>query len=498
MFEKKMLIYVSDIFLLLPEVYFLASILSLLWLSVSYSSNNSSIGKLLSIQVGSLFSGILVVTLVLYSNMSIITYVLFNNNSFISDPLSKFFIYFAIFGVLIHIMLGLHFVKVNNLNAFELFFIFGFVLFGFILLSISNDFLGMYMGIEMQSLGLYILATLKQGSIFATEAGLKYFVLGAFASCLLILGIAIVYSFTGLMTFTEINIFLLNLYEKDIFYQGLFIGLLLIFVSLLFKVGGAPFHVWVPDVYEGIATIITGFFAIVPKIVIFGIILKINMCLGEFFFLEFAYIFLISGCLSLGIGIVGAIYQDTWKRMMSYSAIGQTGFLLLVVSLATADGVISMIFYCIVYTIISLNIFTSLLQLQQDKHRGGLKWIKNLGYVYKINDILCINLIVSLFSLAGIPPFSGFYSKFYVFLALVQQDYLVIAAYAILLSGVGNGYILVIVRNFMFSTNKRKSYEVLEVNLFSGMLIMYTGVLNIIFLFICDDLHYICSSIIMQ
>lgn len=490
--------YINDIYLVVPEIYFLGSILSLLWISVGYSINNRTIGKLLSVQVGSLVIGIILVTVLLYSNIGLLTYVVFKNNGFNNDIINKFFLYFGLVGTLSIVLLGINFVKINNLNAYELFFIFMFVLFGFILLSLSNDFLTLYMGLEMQSLGLYILATLKQGSIFATEAGLKYFVLGAFSSCLLILGIAIIYSFTGLLTFSELNLFIVQLYEKEFFYQGFFIGILLFFVSLLFKVGGAPFHVWLPDVYEGVATLITGFFAVVPKVIIFGVILKINMILGEFFLIEFKFIFIISSFLSFFIGTVGALYQESLKRMLSYSAIGHTGFILLVISLGTIEGLISTLFYCVIYSIISINIFASLLQVQQLQNRGTLKCVKNFGYIYKINELLGLNLIISLFSLGGIPPFSGFFSKFYVFLATVQQEYFFIAFYAIFCSVIGNGYILKIIRNIMFLKVFKKYYLIHDVTTIGGNLIMYSGIFNFFFIFFCVELHYVCSNIVMS
>ena len=316
----------------------------------------------------------------------------------------------------------------------------------------------MYMGVELQSLGLYILATLKQNSIYATEAGLKYFVLGAFASCILILGISIIYSFTGLINFSEISLFLLNVESTDVFYKGIFLGMLFIFVSFIFKVGGAPFHVWLPDVYEGVSTLVTTLFALVPKIVIFNLMLKISSMLGQFFVIEFQYIFIFTSFLSILVGSIGALYQTTIKRLLSYSAIGHTGFILLVLSISTLQGIASLVFYIIVYYFITLNIFTIILQLQQRNGIGSIKYINNFNFIYKTNKMLGISLVIIFFSIAGIPPFSGFFSKLFVFLAAIQQQYFFIAFYTIFLSVIASVYYLKVIRNIMISKVIKKYF----------------------------------------
>ncbi len=265
------MILINDIFLLIPEIYLLCSVLLMIWLTVTYTNNSISIGKLLGIQVGIISLSIIFLTFFMYYNINTINYYLFSNNLY-SSSLDKIFLYLVLFGIFNIILLSLNYIKINTLNVYELFIIILLILLGFITLLFSNDFLSMYMGIELQSLGLYILATLKQNSIYATEAGLKYFILGALSSCLLILGISIIYSFTGVLIFNELNLFL---YNSEQFYYIVLIGFILVLISLFFKIGSAPFHIWLPDVYEGVATLITAFFAIIPKIVIFNLILKI-------------------------------------------------------------------------------------------------------------------------------------------------------------------------------------------------------------------------------
>lgn len=488
------MVLINDGFLLIPEIYLLISVLLLIWISVSYTNNNITIGKLLGIQVGIISLSIIFLSFIMYYNINNINYFLFSNNLF-SSNLDKLFLYLVLFGIFNIILLSINYIKINSLNVYELFIILLLILLGFITLLYSNDFLSLYMGIELQSLGLYILATLKQNSIYATEAGLKYFILGALASCLLILGISIIYSFTGLFIFNELNLFLYNINE---FYYIIFIGFLLVLISFLFKIGSVPFHIWLPDVYEGVATIITAFFALVPKIVIFNLIIKIIFIIKNYVQLEINNILVISSILSIIVGSIGAIYQVTLKRLLSYSAIGHTGFLLLSNSIFNIEGFISFIFYIIIYIIITLNIFSIILQIQQKSLGTSIKYINNLINIYKNNIILGSSFILVLFALAGIPPLSGFFSKLYLFIALLIKGNLFIAFIVILLSVIGSVYYLKIIRNIIFLKEKKKNYLLYNLTTSGSYIIMYAIIFNIFFMIIGNNLIYLCYNLSLK
>jgi NADH-quinone oxidoreductase subunit N len=449
------MLFLNEFYFLLPECYLLYSILSLIWLSVIYTTDIITIGKLLSIQIGILCLSVLGMLLLLSINSYELQYLIINN-SLIINKFSKVFVLLIVVGLTVIINLALFYIKNNNLKVAELFLIFLIILLGFIILVYANDFIIMYMGIELQSLGLYILATLKQNSIYATEAGLKYFVLGSVASCLLILGISIIYSFTGLNTFIEINLFFQNNYTLDLINIGTFIGFLLVLISLLFKIGSAPFHIWLPDVYEGVSTIITTFFALIPKLVIFTLIIKLFFIIQDLFILEFNYLMLVSSILSIIIGSIGALYQKTIKRLLSYSAINHTGFILLGITIGNLEGLVSVFFYLIIYYLIIISIFSIVLQIQQKENGFIIKYINNLVYIYNNNKILGISLILIFFTLAGIPPLSGFFSKLYLFLALLNQQYILIALIVSLFSVIGCVYYLKIIRNIIFLKKKKK------------------------------------------
>ena len=485
------MILVNDGFLLIPEIYLLISILLIIWISVLFTNNNITIGKLLGIQVGIISLSIIFLSFIMYFNIYNIDYFLFSNNLF-SSNLDKTFLYLVLFGIFNIILLSINYIKIDTLNVYELFIIILLILFGFITLLYSNDFLSMYMGIELQSLGLYILATLKQNSIYSTEAGLKYFILGALSSCLLILGISIIYSFTGLFLFNELNLFL---YNTDKFYYIVFIGFLLVLISLLFKIGSVPFHIWLPDVYEGVATIITAFFAVVPKIVIFNLLLKVISIIKDYIELEITNILIISSILSIIIGSIGAIYQITLKRLLSYSAIAHTGFLLLSNSILSIEGFISFIFYIIIYIGITLNIFTIIIQIKQKNTGTSIKYINNLTNVYKNNIVLGISFVLIIFALAGIPPLSGFFSKLYLFIALLLKGNIFIALISILFSVVGSVYYLKIIRNIIFLKNKKKNYLLYNLTTSGSYVIIYIIIFNIFFMLIGNNLIYLCYNL---
>ena len=232
--------------------------------------------------------------------------------------------------------------------------------------------------------------------------------------------------------------------DETVYFYSL-LGFLLILISFLFKVGSAPFHLWLPDVYEGVATLITGFFALVPKIVIFGVIIKLFFTIGDIYFMELKYILFISSFLSILIGSLGAIYQKTIKRLLSYSAISHTGFILLALSLGNIEGLISVFYYIVIYYVIIITVFSLILQIQEKNKDDGLIFINNLGYIYKNNKILGVGLILIFFFIGWNTTFKWFFFK------ILFNSFNV--KYGIVFEGMFNNYIKCVKLCILFKGN---------------------------------------------
>ena len=276
---------------------------------------------------------------------------------------------------------------------------------GMMLLVGSGDLIMLYLAIELLSLSFYVLASIKRHSQHSTEAGLKYFLLGALSSGLLLFGMALVYAFTGATSFVAISEFLW--YSSDS--TEILIGCTFIIIALLFKLAAAPFHMWAPDVYEGSPTIVTAFFAIVPKIGTLGVL--ILLLTGPFLslFNELQPIILFSACLSLIVGSVGALNQAKMKRLLAYSAISHIGFLLVGLLPNSLLGIHACFVYICLYIVMSFNTFAFVLA----NFRHG-NFITQLSGLSRQNPILAFTFAFTLLSIAGVPPLAGFYSKYLV------------------------------------------------------------------------------------
>ena len=310
-------------------------------------------------------------------------------------------------------------------------------LLGFFLLVSSNNLLVMYLSIETISLSLYVLAAIKKNNALSTEAGLKYFILGALSSGLLLFGCSLVYYSSGLIDFDSLS----NVQVDNAF----LIGSIFILISLLFKIAAAPFHMWAPDVYEGAPTIVTFYFATVPKI---GILYLIYVLLfGPFYMIsQLQTLLIISGLLSITIGTFGAIYQNRIIRLVAFSAIAHIGFIILGFSTGTFIAVYSSFIYILVYIIMSFNTFTFILAVFPDK-----KYFADLLSYYKLNPVLAITFAFSLLSIAGIPPLAGFFSKFYILYSLIENNLYVVSAIAIILSVIASYYYIRIIQWMYFN-----------------------------------------------
>lgn len=321
---------------------------------------------------------------------------------------------------------------------------------GMMILVSSSDLIMLYLGIELMSLSLYVLAALKREGDHSTEAGLKYFLLGALSSGILLFGMVLIYTFTGETTFVGLNNYIW--YGSD---QGeLVVGALFILISLIFKLGGVPFHMWVPDVYEGSPNIVTAYFAIVPKIATLGImiVLLTGPFIGIFYSLQ--PLLIVCGVLSIVVGGVGALNQAKLKRLLAYSAISHVGFLLIGVATNTLFSIHATLIYILLYIVMSFSTFTLVLSLF--KHGN---YITQLSGLSRSNPILALTFAFVLLSIAGVPPLAGFYSKYLILLSALDSEMYLITFLAIMGSAISAFYYLRIIKWMFFKDTAYFHYK---------------------------------------
>jgi len=308
------------------------------------------------------------------------------------------------------------------LKSFEYFVLIILSVFGMFLLLSSNDFLSLYVTIELQSLALYVLAALKQNSLFSIEAGLKYFVLGTFSSGLLLFGISLLYGLLGTLNFDELN----SIFDFGIMTSNNYLfklGLLFFFSALLFKFSAAPFHMWAPDVYHGAPTILTFFFSIVPKILFLALFIRIYVLMFSAFEIYLQLIFFICGLFSLFIGSFGSISQVKLKRLLAYSSIVNIGYVLMGLSSGQLEGFSALFLFFFVYVFALSVVFFVFIGIRYFSNNFEFKTIFEFATLLTSNPTLSVFFVLSFFSLLALPPFPGFLGKFYLFLISLGSEF---------------------------------------------------------------------------
>ncbi len=323
---------------------------------------------------------------------------------------------------------------------------------GMSLMVSATDLISLYMAVETQSLALYILAAFNRDSRRSTEAGLKYFVLGALSSCLLLYGASLVYGFTGSTQFTEIAAAASAGGQN----AGLIIGLVFMISGLAFKVSAAPFHMWTPDVYEGSPTPVTAFFSAAPKLAGMALFTRALMMSFPGAVADWQPVIAIIAVASMAIGAFSAIAQTNIKRLMAYSSIGHMGYALVGLAAGTSSGVSSVLIYMAIYIVMTVGTFAIILMMRR---RGGMtENISDLAGLSRTNMPMALILTVLLFSLAGVPPTAGFFGKWYVFLAAVDADLIWLAVVGVGASAVSAFYYLRVVW-FMWFDEPAPAFE---------------------------------------
>ena len=319
---------------------------------------------------------------------------------------------------------------------------------GMLLLISSRDLILMYLSIETLSLSLYVLAAIRRSGQYSTEAGLKYFILGALSSGLLLFGSSLIYIITGLTEFESISNYIWLSETSEI---GLSLGAAFIIMALLFKLAAAPFHMWAPDVYEGASTIVTAFFAIVPKIAVLSLL--ITLIYGPFlgiFENLIQPIIIISGLMSILVGSIAAINQTKIKRLLAYSAIAHMGWILIGLGVGTLMSIQATLIYIVLYILMSINSFAFVISYFKGY---GNNYITQLSGLSRKEPILAITFSLCLLSIAGIPPLAGFYSKYNILLALIDEKFIITSILGIVLSVIGSFYYIRIIQWMYFNNS---------------------------------------------
>jgi len=478
-----------------PEIFMLLITSVLVIYGVVY--NNKLITNRLivlnNISILSLFTLTIAVLILLMSPYySTITY----NSVFINDDLTKAIKIIVLLGTITSILISLNYLRFSAIRNFEYMLLILLSTTGILLLISSYNFISMYLSIELQGLSFYVLASMKRNSEYSTEASFKYFILGVFSSGFLLFGFSLLYGITGIINIEQFY----KLFIEDVDavqYIIIYIGLLLILISFLFKIGAAPFHVWLPDVYEGSPISVTAYFAIVPKIALITVVVKSLILVFYNIINQLNFMLIASSIVSMVLASILALYQTKIIRLLAYSAIGHMGYVLIGFCIFSIEAIQSMFLYMIIYIIMTINLYSAVMSLRSHVGNVEIKYIRELINMSKNNPMLAINIAITLFSVAGIPPLAGFYSKLYVFSSAINDNMYLLAVIGVLTSVIAAFYYIYLIRIIYFDKSviyvylnsiDRNSAIIISITflfivllfLFSSSILQYTHYLSLL------------------
>ena len=427
--------------LVLPEIFISLSIMFLLVLGV-FKKNSSKIIFNISLLA------LLITAIITFNETSNIDRVTLFNNSVVIDYMSSLMKIITLLGAFLVLVISPTYLKTFMIYKIEYPVLILSSVLGMMVMISSNDLIVFYMGLELQSLALYVLATFNRDQIKSSEAGLKYFVLSALSSGLLLYGCSLIYGFSGSTNFNVIS----NQLNTDEYV--LTFGIVFILVGLAFKISAVPFHMWAPDVYEGSPTSVTLFFTMVPKIAALTVFVRFLYVPFLNLIDQWQMIIVFLSIASMLFGAIAAIGQTNIKRLVAYSSIGHIGYTLAGLAAGSNEGIQSSIIYISIYVIMNLALFSCLLMLKRNNQY--YEEIDDLSGLSKNHPLLSLSLLVILFSLAGIPPLAGFFAKFYVFKAVIEQSMYFLAIVGLLSTVVAAFYYLRIIKIIYFDKEKEK------------------------------------------
>ncbi len=433
----------NEFYILNPEIFLFLGICFSLLLGVFVKNSYSLISKLSFL--------ILIITSILILNSSLETEKIFSN-TFIKDAFSNFVKLLIVGSCFLVLLSSQQYVKEKKISKFEYPIIILLSVLGMFFMVSSNDLILFYLGLELQSLSLYILAAFDRNNLKSSESGLKYFILSALASGLLLYGCSLLYGFTGATNFEVISD---NLNAQN---TGAIFAMVFVIVGLAFKVSAVPFHMWTPDVYEGSPTSITSFFAIVPKIAGIAVIIRFMDTPFKNIIDQWQIIIIFISIASMILGAVAAIGQKNIKRLMAYSSIGHMGYALAGVATGTDYGYANSLIYLTIYAAMNLGAFSCIFHMK--KNGSYTENIDDLSGLSKKKPLLSISFLIILFSLAGIPPLAGFFAKFYIFMSVIENEMYALAIIGLVTTVISAFYYLRIIKIIYFDETKIEFDEV--------------------------------------
>ena len=437
----------ENIYLILPEIVLFLGICIALMVGVFFKNSFSIIMKL----------SILILLTIIYviltdwgGEQKIFL------DSFKNDKFSDYFKILILISSIFIFFSSVQFVKDKKLNKFEYPIIIMFSVLGMFFMLSANDLILFYLGLELQSLALYVLAAIDRDNQISSEAGIKYFVLSALSSGLLLYGCSLLYGFTGSTNFDDISI---SLVTKN---TGAIFAMVFILVGLAFKVSAVPFHMWTPDVYQGAPTSITNFFAVVPKAVGLAVIIRFMDLPFKNILEEWQTIIIFISIASMILGSVAAIGQKNIKRLLAYSSISHMGYALAGVATGTESGYTSTTIYITIYIVMNMGAFACLYLMKVDENYT--EKIEDLSGLSKEKPMLAFSFLILFFSLAGIPPLGGFFAKFFVFMSVIESELYALAIIGLLTTVISAFYYLKVIKIIYFDDSKIKFDEVRNIS----------------------------------
>ena len=362
--------------------------------------------------------------------------------SFVLDDFARFLKLLTLLGSAVTLILSIEFLQDSSRRMFEFAVLVLLSTVGMMILISAGDLIALYLGLELMSLALYVVAASHRDNAKSTEAGLKYFVLGALSSGMLLYGASLIYGFTGTVSFAGIAT---AAKSGNI---GLMFGLVFLLAGLCFKVSAVPFHMWTPDVYEGAPTPVTAFFASAPKVAAMAVFTRVTLTAFPEITQEWRQIVVFVSIASMVLGSFAAIGQTNIKRLMAYSSIGHMGFALVGLAAGTVEGAQGVLVYIAIYVTMTLGTFAIILAMKRNGE--AVETIADFAGLSRTNPMLAFFLAMLLFSLAGVPPLAGFFAKFYVFMAAINAGLFTLAVLGVLASVVGAYYYLYIIKVMYF------------------------------------------------
>jgi NADH-quinone oxidoreductase subunit N len=431
----------TNLELVFPEIFLSLSIMFLLILGV-FKKNSSKLIQNISLII-------LLVTAVITFNETLgIEPTLLFNGGVIVDYLSSFMKIVTLLAAFLVLLISSNYLRLFELFKIEYPILILSSVLGMMVMISSNDLIVFYMGLELQSLALYVLATFNRDQLKSSEAGLKYFVLSALSSGLLLYGCSLIYGFTGSTNFDSIA----NQLDADQY--ALTFGIVFILVGLAFKISAVPFHMWAPDVYEGSPTSVTLFFTMVPKVAALTVFIRFLYVPFLNLVDQWQMILIFLSIASMLFGAIAAIGQTNLKRLIAYSSISHIGYALAGLATGSNDGIQSSVIYITIYILMNLGFFSCLLMMKRNNEY--FEEIEDLSGLSKNHPLLSLSMLIILFSLAGIPPLAGFFAKFYIFKSVLEQSMYFLAIVGLLSTVVAAFYYLRIIKIMYFDKEKEK------------------------------------------